>query len=155
MRRLFLPLLLCLLFALPSFAAQPDKAIPTIAAQQVLDIVKENKGKLVFINFFATWCPPCREELPELIELRKDYPTDKVAIVSVSLDTDRRKLESFVEGMGFTYPVYMAEPDVGPLFGISSIPFNLLYDADGKLVAAGPGMIGKEDLAEAFDGLLQ
>ncbi|MEI3479665.1 MAG: TlpA disulfide reductase family protein [Bilophila sp.] len=118
----------------------------------MLDIVKENKGKLVFINFFATRCPPCREELPELIDLRKDYPADKVVIVSVSLDTDRQKLESFVEGMDFTYPVYMAEPDVGPLFGISSIPFNLLYDAAGKLVAAGPGISAIKTLPKPSTG---
>ena len=51
-------------------------------------------------------------------------------------------------------PVYLAEPDVPALFGISSIPFNLLYDKTGKLVAGGPGMVGKEDLEEAFSGLL-
>lgn len=64
------------------------------------------------------------------------------------------KLESFAEAMNFNYPVYLAEPDVPALFGISSIPFNLLYDKTGKLVAGGPGMVGKEDLEEAFSGLL-
>ncbi len=116
--------------------------------------MKANKGKLVFINFFATWCPPCREEIPELISIRKAYPADKVVIVGISLDSDRGKLESFAEAMNFNYPVYLAEPDVPALFGISSIPFNLLYDKTGKLVAGGPGMVGKEDLEEAFSGLL-
>ena len=116
--------------------------------------MKSNPGKVVFLNFFATWCPPCREELPELIEVRKAFPEDKVVIVSVSLDSDRQKLESFAKEMGFNYPVYLAEPDVGGLFGITSIPFNLLYDKTGKLVAGGPGMVGKEDLEDAFKGLL-
>lgn len=154
MRRFFLlSLLACLLFALPAFAAQPNP-LRVVSGAQVLDIVKQNPGKVVFINFFATWCPPCREELPELIDIRKDFPTDKVVIVSVSLDTDRQKLESFAEKMGFTYPVYLAEPDVAAVFGISSIPFNLLYDTSGKLVAGGPGMVGREELADAFNGLL-
>ena len=151
MRRLscLIALLACLVLALPAFAApQKADAISGISSEKVLDIVKANKGKLVFINFFATWCPPCREEIPELISIRK------VVIVGISLDSDRGKLESFAEAMNFNYPVYLAEPDVPALFGISSIPFNLLYDKTGKLVAGGPGMVGKEDLEEAFSGLL-
>ncbi len=146
-------LLLCLALTLPAFAA--PQGIPAISSDQVLDVVKANKGKLVFINFFATWCPPCREELPELISIRKAFPEDKVVIVSVSLDSERGKLESFAKTMGFNYPVYIAEPDVGDAFGISSIPFNLLYDKAGKLVAGGPGMVDKEELEEAFNGLLK
>ena len=148
MRRLscLIALLACLVLALPAFAApQKADAISGISSEKVLDIVKANKGKLVFINFFATWCPPCREEIPELISIRKAYPADKVVIVGISLDS---------EAMNFNYPVYLAEPDVPALFGISSIPFNLLYDKTGKLVAGGPGMVGKEDLEEAFSGLL-
>ena len=146
MRRLscLIALLACLVLALPAFAApQKADAISGISSEKVLDIVKANKGKLVFINFFATWCPPCREEIPELISIRKAYPADKVVIVGISLDSDRGKLESFAEAMNFNYPVYLAEPDVPALFGISSIPFNLLYDKTGKLVAGGPGMVGK------------
>ena len=63
MRRLscLIALLACLVLALPAFAApQKADAISGISSEKVLDIVKANKGKLVFINFFATWCPPCR-----------------------------------------------------------------------------------------------
>ena len=74
--------------------------------------------------------------------------------MGISLDSDRGKLESFVEAMGFNYSVYLAEPDIPALFGISSIPFNLLYDKAGKLAFGGPGMVGKEDLEEAFNSLL-
>ena len=66
MRRLscLIALLACLVLALPAFAApQKADAISGISSEKVLDIVKANKGKLVFINFFATWCPPCREEI--------------------------------------------------------------------------------------------
>ena len=154
MRRLscLIALLCCLVFAVPSFAASQN--IPTLSADGVLDIVKANKGKLVFVNFFATWCPPCREELPELISIRKAFPEDKVVIISVSLDTERSKLEPFVGKMKFNYPVYLATPEVGEHFEIDSIPFNLLYDKKGELVAGGPGMVGKEELKEAFNSLL-
>lgn len=149
MRRLscLIALLACLVLALPAFAApQKADAISGISSEKVLDIVKANKGKLVFINFFATWCPPCREEIPELISIRKAYPADKVVIVGISLDSDRGKLESFAEAMNFNYPVYLAEPDVPALFGISSIPFNLLYDKTGKLVAGGPAWSARKTL---------
>jgi thiol-disulfide isomerase/thioredoxin len=149
MRRLscLIALLACLVLALPAFAApQKADAISGISSEKVLDIVKANKGKLVFINFFATWCPPCREEIPELISIRKAYPADKVVIVGISLDSDRGKLESFAEAMNFNYPVYLAEPDVPALFGISSIPFNLLYDKTGKLVAEAPAWSARKTL---------
>ena len=76
MRRLscLIALLACLVLALPAFAApQKADAISGISSEKVLDIVKANKGKLVFINFFATWCPPCREEIPELISIPVSY----------------------------------------------------------------------------------
>lgn len=148
-------LLVSVVLAVPAFAANNDAAIQSISGQQVLDLVKASKGKLVFVNFFATWCPPCREELPELISLRKSFPEDKVVIVSVSLDTERAKLESFVPKMHFNYPVYIARPDVGEMFGIDSIPFNLLYDKNGKLVAGGAGMVEKAELQEAMNELLK
>ena len=112
-------------------AEAPDFTVEMIDGSKVA--LSELRGKVVLLNFWATWCPPCREEIPELISIRKAYPADKVVIVGISLDSDRGKLESFAEAMNFNYPVYLAEPDVPALFGISSIPFNLLYDKTGKL----------------------
>ena len=104
MRRLscLIALLACLVLALPAFAApQKADAISGISSEKVLDIVKANKGKLVFINFFATWCPPCREEIPELISIRKAYPADKVVIVTDNLVdyplTDASITENYVD----------------------------------------------------------
>ena len=147
----FLALMLTLSLSLKAQAAE----IPTISGQGVLDLVKANKGKVVFINVFATWCPPCREELPGIKKIRTKYPEDKVLIVSISVDENKGKLKNFVDKMQFNYPVYVADDSVSQLFGISSIPFNMLYDRNGKLVAAEAGMLDEDDLAQGFDEFLK
>lgn len=142
---------------IPALAASApvNKEIPTLSGAEVLELVKNNKGKIIFLNFFATWCPPCREEIPELIALRKEYSEDKVLFVGISLDSASDKLERFVQNMDFTYPVYKAGPDVGPLFGIVSIPYNMAYSAAGELVASEAGMVNGKELKLFLDQLLQ
>lgn len=136
-------------------ASVENKEIQTLSGEEILELVKSNKGKVIFLNFFATWCPPCREEIPELIALRKEYSEDKVLFVGISLDNGAEGLKRFVQGMNFTYPVYKAGPDVGALFGIVSIPYNMAYSAAGELVASEAGMVNGKELKLFLDQLLQ
>ncbi|MEG1609829.1 MAG: TlpA disulfide reductase family protein [Bilophila sp.] len=162
MRQVFLCALLSLaLFAVPAFAVQPttpavqSAEIKAISAKEVMALATDNKGKVVFVNFFATWCPPCREEIPDLIALRKAYPADKVLFVGISLDDNPAKLQQFVQQMDFNYPVYRATGDVGEQFSITSIPHNLVFAKDGEVVANQPGMVTKADLTPFLDDLLK
>lgn len=136
-------------------ASAENKEIQTLSGEEILELVKSNKGKVIFLNFFATWCPPCREEIPELIALRKEYSEDKVVFVGISLDNGAEGLKRFVQDMNFTYPVYKAGPDVGALFGIVSIPYNMAYSAAGELVASEAGMVNGKELKLFLDQLLQ
>lgn len=72
---------------LPVFKAQAQDA-GTITGQGVLDAVVAAQGKVVVIDFFASWCKPCLMEIPEFIEARKHYPADKVVFIGISLDQD-------------------------------------------------------------------
>ena len=93
MKKVILALLLCL--ALPS-SALAAPSVPTLNLAGLTDMLAKNKGKVIMLNFFATWCPPCRVEIPELVNVRKKYAEKDVLIVSLSLDEDAKAVPPFV-----------------------------------------------------------
>lgn len=115
--------------------AETAEGVQTINAQGVQDIIAKSKGKVVLVNFWATWCPPCRAEIPELIELRKKFSDDDLVIIGVSVDQDSDAVNEFMQkGAEINYPVYFAADDVGSAFRIQSIPRNMIYDPAGQRV---------------------
>ena len=114
MKKLILALLLCL--ALPCSALAASSSVPTLNLAGLTDMLAKNKGKVIMLNFFATWCPPCRVEIPELVNVRKKYAEKDVLIVSISLDEDSKVVPPFVEKMKMTYPVFVADREVARAF---------------------------------------
>ena len=154
MRRLscLIALLACLVLALPAFAApQKADAISGISSEKVLDIVKANKGKLVFINFFATWCPPCRQELTRVqSDLIDRFAGRDFVFLPVSRGEERADVEAFRQKTGYTFAMGL-DPDqkVYDLYAGNYIPRNFLIDRDGKVLLASVGYEPEE-----FDALL-
>lgn len=140
--------------ATPMIAHAAPAEVPVINDQQLTSLVAQHKGKVVVINFFASWCPPCREEIPGLLRLNKAYKSDKVVFLGVSVDEDKNALQRFVSQVGFTYPIYRAKDDISYKYGISSIPHNTVYDQTGKLVANQAGFVEEADLKTFLDSLL-
>ena len=130
MKKVILALLLCLALPCSALAAP---SVPTLNLAGLTDMLAKNKGKVIMLNFFATWCPPCRVEIPELVSVRKKYAEKDVLIVSLSLDEDAKVVPPFVEKMKMTYPVYMADREIAKAFKISQIPHNAFYSKDGPL----------------------
>ncbi|NDV27203.1 TlpA disulfide reductase family protein [Desulfovibrio sp. JC010] len=111
------------------------KGVEMINAQGVQDVISKNKGKVVLVNFWATWCPPCRAEIPELIGLRKNFSDDELVIIGVSVDQDSDAVDEFMlKEAEFNYPVYFAAEDVGAAFRIQSIPRTMMFDPAGQRV---------------------
>ena len=149
MKRFVLPLLLLTLF-LPCLAqAQEYK---TVGLKDLTSIVAQNKGKVVMLNFFATWCPPCREEIPDLVSLAPKYE-GKVVIVGLSVDEDASTLPAFLKRLKVDYPEYRAGDDVIRAFNVRTIPHNVFYGKNGRLALMGSGMVSKKELTEIFDSL--
>ena len=149
MKRFILPLLLLTLF-LPCLAqAQEYK---TVGLKDLTSIVAQNKGKVVMLNFFATWCPPCREEIPDLVSLAPKYE-GKVVIVGLSVDEDASTLPAVLKRLKVDYPVYRASEDVIRAFNVRTIPHNVFYGKNGRLALMGSGMVSKKELTEIFDSL--
>ena len=93
------------------------------------------KGKVVLMNFWATWCAPCREEIPELISLQTQYK-DRLLIVGVSEDDDPpEKVLQFVQKAGMNYPVVMATTEISDAYGgVPALPTSFVIDPQGRVV---------------------
>jgi peroxiredoxin len=97
--------------------------------------LKALKGKVVLLNFWATWCPPCRREMPDLEALSKQFEAQGLVILSIT-DDDPEKVKSYIQKQNITYPVLLdAGSKLSKQFRIYGIPKSFLYDHDGKLVS--------------------
>ena len=97
--------------------------------------IRNYKGKVVLINFWATWCPPCRKEIPDIIKFREEHK-GKFEVIGISVDRDGIDgVRHFVKNIGITYPVIMGTPELIRSYGgIQAIPTSFLVDKDGDLV---------------------
>ncbi len=94
------------------------------------------RGKVVLIDFWATWCTPCREELPYLKKIAKDFAGQPLVMISVSLDSDEAAWRQFIEKNEMTWLQYRdADHKLADAFGVSSIPHYFTIDADGVLTS--------------------
>ena len=112
--------------------------------------LSDMKGTPVVLNFWASWCPPCKAEMPEFDEIAKEY-AGKVEFMMVNL-TDgqsetQESAQAFIDSMGYTFPVYFdKDSDAAYKYGIQSIPTTIFIDANGNLVAGATGAIDGETL---------
>jgi peroxiredoxin len=108
--------------------------------------VANYKGKVVLIDFWATWCGPCVAELPNVLDTYQKYHSQGFAIVGVSLDEDRQKLESFVKEKNMTWQQYFDgkgwQNELAVKYGIEAIPATFLLDGNGKII--GKDLRGEE-----------
>jgi len=99
------------------------------------------KGKVVLVDFWATWCGPCRGELPNVLAAYKKYHDKGFEIIGISLDQDENTLKSFIKENGMAWPQYFDGlgwgSKLGQKYGINSIPMTFLLDQEGKIVATG------------------
>jgi len=120
------------------------------------------KGKVILIEFWATWCGPCREEIPYLNELHKKYNREGLAVIGISMDRkEPEEIKKFLEKLGVDYPNLMGNetvyeayshlPGLGPLHGI---PATFLIDRQGRVSQRFLGLTGKRVLEEAIKPLL-
>lgn len=97
--------------------------------------LSELKGKVVLVNFWATWCPPCRKEMPDLQALYNEFKDDGLVVLALS-DETLDKAQPFITEHKYTYPVLLdPERKVAEKFFVDGIPKNFIFDREGKLVA--------------------
>ena len=92
------------------------------------------RGKVVLVNFWATWCPYCRKEMPAMQSFYQDHQAQGFEILALSTDDDVSKVKSYLSENGYTFPVAMADHDLQQAFGpISQVPMSMIIDRDGRL----------------------
>ncbi|WP_148715068.1 TlpA family protein disulfide reductase [Chitinolyticbacter meiyuanensis] len=154
MTRLLLPALLALVCALPAQAEAPlyQQRFKTLDGKQAA--VAQWRGKPLVVNFWATWCAPCREEIPEFVALQKQY-AGKVQFVGLAID-DAESVRAFIRQYKVNYPSLIGEADAMKAMQaegnvVGGLPFTTVYDARGNRVAAELGRLKGSKL----DGILK
>jgi thiol-disulfide isomerase/thioredoxin len=139
------------------FVKNPELAPPLEAVDLVGKPVNKNNwaGKVVLVNFWATWCPPCREEIPELIALKKEYK-DRLEIVGISEDDDPpESVLKFARQKGMTYPIVMSTPELIDAYGgVPALPTSFLIDTQGRVVQKHSGLYPIEMYDQEIRSLL-
>ena len=113
--------------------------------------LRDLRGKVVLVNFWATWCPPCRKEMPDLETLYRRFGPQGLVILGIS-DEEAAKVKPFISQQKVTYPVLL-DPSrkVNELFQIEGIPKTFIYDRDGKIVAQSIDMRTQKQFLEMLE----
>ena len=134
---------IALMFAAPHLRAEPIKPTPA-PAWKLMDVngnlvsSDQFSGKVGVLDFWATWCPPCRAEIPGYVELQKKYAADGLVFIGVSVDEDGPKrqalVKKFIADHGINYSILFADQGVVSAFGgIDAIPTTFIIDRDGRI----------------------
>ncbi len=119
----------------------------------------EWNGKVLLVNFWATWCPPCKREMPAFIELHNEYEKKGFEIIGIALD-DKDSVQDFVNTLGVNYPVLTAENNglaLSRAYGnhIGALPFSVFIDRAGIIQFVKVGEISKQQVIDVIKPLLK
>ena len=113
------------------------------------------KGKPVLLDFWATWCPPCRDSIPGMVKLHKDYADKGLVILAVSVDGGATEdIRSFQKEYGMTYTVLMGTEDVASQYSVRTIPMMIVIDKSGKIQKRYLGAGNEDDIEKTVKQLL-
>jgi cytochrome c biogenesis protein CcmG/thiol:disulfide interchange protein DsbE len=109
--------------------------------------LSDYKGKVVLLNFWATWCAPCRVEIPWFIEFQDKYEDRGLAIVGVSMDEDGWEIvQPYTQRMHINYQVLMADPAIAEAYGgLEALPETIMIDRNGRIAARHQGLTDKSE----------
>ena len=118
--------------------AMYDMPLITFSGEQLS--LSQFKNKTIFLNFWATWCPPCIAEMPNIQSLFDDIASDSIIFVMVSLDEDKEKARKFIQKKEYTFPVYLLAGRQPGVYNSTTIPTTYIISPDGEIVSEHRGM---------------
>lgn len=163
MKRAIIFLIIGLVFVFALAHNVAGQNVGSIAPQFTLDDINgksvslnDYKGKVIILDFWATWCPPCREEIPDFIALQNEYGKKGLQIIGIAVDRDGIKsVKPFYENMGMNYPVLLTDGKVESRYGgIRAIPTTFIIDKKGSIVKKYVGFQSKAVFEKEIKELL-
>ncbi|NOT19362.1 MAG: TlpA family protein disulfide reductase [Sideroxydans sp.] len=144
--RYFRPLLLaCLLACVTSVALAQGFVFTDL--QGKAQRLQDYKGKWVLVNFWATWCPPCLEEIPDLMDLHETHKNTDIVVIGVALDSTEKSVREFVVKKKVSYPIVFGDYEMAAQVGeVEVLPTSYLYNPEGKLVSYQAGLLSRESV---------
>ncbi len=114
----------------------------------------EQRGKVVLVNYWATWCPPCRTETPGLVRLANEYRSRGLEVAGIALDEDRNLVREFAVEYKISYPILLPAANSNLPQMIESIPVTLLYDWQGRMAKRYVGAVSESTFKADVEQLL-
>lgn len=144
-------------------SVKPDKDRKTAPDFDLKDVngksvrLSDFKGKVVLLDFWATWCGPCKIEIPWFVEFERKHKDRGFAVIGISMDEDGwNAVKPFVTEMGVNYRVVIGNDRTADSYGgIEGLPTTFLIDRDGRIASVHAGLAGKQDFEDAIEKLLQ
>ena len=132
----------------------PDFALQSLEGKTVH--LSDYRGKAVLLNFWATWCAPCKIEMPWFVELQNKYGPQGLQIVGVAMDdASFGNISDFARDMGVNYPVLVGKESVGDAYGgVQFLPENFYIDRNGRVVNRAFGLKGKDEVEDEIKKIL-
>lgn len=139
---------------LPVVGPAPDWKVKTLDGAELGK--KELLGKVVIVDFWATWCPPCVYKVPSYVKLQEAYRDRGVAIVGISADGNLEQLKRFLEQRGVNYPIALIDEQLAELFGEREmmLPTTYLIDREGRIRHRQVGVMESEAFTKMLESLL-
>ena len=116
----------------PSSTSGPDFTLKTLDGQEVT--LSKLRGKVILLDFWATWCGPCRESIPHLVHLQKTYQEKGFEVIGMNMDKgDAETVRHFVKSMDIPYTIALTPDEVSRNYGVTALPTTILIDKEGKI----------------------
>ena len=129
-------------------APAPNFELPTLDGRRVK--LSDYRGQAVLLNFWATWCQPCKIEMPWFVDLQKQYGKDGLTVLGVAMDdTESAKIAEFAHELGVNYPVLLGTDQVSDEYGdVRSLPTTFYIDRNGTIVAKVVGLLDRNEIED-------
>jgi peroxiredoxin len=133
-------------------AAAPDFTLPSLGGKAVS--LSSYKGKVVLLNFFATWCPPCRAEMPDLESSYKELKDKGLEIIAVDLQEDQNTVSGYVKSLGLSFTILLDRgADVFGQYHVTGLPTSYFIDRDGVVREVAIGALNKKLIMQKLEKL--